>query len=135
MTTMRSTVMKRALGILLLAAPVLAQRDAGTLAGVQGNVDVRRHGSAWQAATVGQVVQVGDGMRTGASSRAKVVFLDDTVVDLGPTSELIVEKQHVESARAEAVIRLAKGKVRAWVGDRYRQPRSRYEIETPTAVA
>ena len=31
-------------------------------------------------------------------------------------------------------MRLSKGKLRAWVGEAYRGPRSRYEVETPTAI-
>jgi hypothetical protein len=121
---------------LLAAVRAQAQSEAGTVAAVQGTFEVERAGN-WQAATVGLPVFVGDRLRTGPAGRGKVVFQDDTVLDVAPNTEIMVEKQVFDPSghRFQALLRLAKGKIRAWVSDYYREPRARYEIETPTAVA
>src|SRR5262245_25442437 len=76
--------------VTILAPGALAQSEAGAWAGVQGNVEVQ-HAGSWQNAAVGGVVSVGDHLRTGAQSRATIVLRDDSVVDLAPNSELVIE--------------------------------------------
>ena len=137
---MNRAVIKSVLWLLVLvgalAAPALAQTEAGTCAAVQGAVEVQHSGS-WQAATVGTPVYVGDHVRTAGSSRVKVVFRDDSVLDIAPDSEVALETQQFdESARRyQSLMRLVKGKIRAWVSEYYHEARARYEIETATAVS
>ncbi|RMG02777.1 MAG: hypothetical protein D6726_06915 [Nitrospirae bacterium] len=71
-----------------------------------------------------------DEVETGRRSRAKLLFVDDSVYNLGELSRLSVEKYLYEAGkeRSTAVIRLFKGLVRVGVG------RSDLEIHTPTAV-
>ena len=124
------------IAILMLAAQAQAQSEVGTVAAVQGTFEVQRGGS-WQGATIGMPVFGGDHLRTGPSGRGKVVFQDDSVLDLAPNTEVVVEKQVFDppAHRFQSLIRLIKGRVRAWVSEYYREPRARYEVETPTAVA
>ena len=119
-----------------LSAVAQAQSEAGTIAAVQGTFEVR-HGGAWQTATVGLAVSVGDRLRTGADGRGKVVFQDDSVLDLAPNTEFELDSQTFDpgAKRYQSILRLVKGKVRAWVSEYYREPHARYEVETPTAVA
>ncbi len=118
------------------AAAAWAQGEAGTVAAVQGAFEVQ-HAGAWQSATVGLAVAVGDRLRTGSDGRGKVVFQDDSVLDLAPGTEIEVDTQTFDpgAQRYQSLLRLVKGKIRAWVSDYYRQPHARYEVETPTAVA
>jgi hypothetical protein len=122
--------------VVLCATPAWAQSEVGTLAAVGGAPQVQRAGG-WQDATRGSPVFIGDRIRTEASDSAKIVFQDDSVLDVAPNTEFTVNKQAFDpSARRFAtLLRLVKGKVRAWVSDYYRQPHARYEIETPTAIA
>jgi hypothetical protein len=124
------------LAALLCAARTWAQTEIGTVAVVVGTLQVQR-ASAWQNGSVGAPIFIGDRLRTGASDSAKIVFRDDSVLDVAPNTELTLDKQAFDpgARRFEALLRLVKGKVRAWVSDYYRQPRARYEIETPTAIA
>jgi len=120
----------------VLAVRVHAQSAAGSCAGVQGTVEVQ-HAGVWQNASVGAAVFVGDRVRTGAHSRATVVFRDDSVLDFAPKTEVSVETQDFdESARRfRSLFRLAAGKVRVWASAYYSQAQARYEVETPTAIA
>jgi len=124
--------------MLLLSGAVRAhaQAEVGTVAAVQGPFDVQ-HGGSWQNASIGLPVFAGDQLRTGASGRGKVVFQDDSVLDLAPNSDVVIEKQIFDPGahRFQSLIRLVKGKIRAWVSDYYHEPRARYEVETPTAIA
>ena len=121
--------------LLMSAARVQAQSEAGTVAAVQSPFDVQ-HAAGWQGASIGLPVFVGDRLRTGANGRGKVVFQDDSVLDLAPNTELAVEKQLFDppTQHFQSLLRLAKGKIRAWVSDYYHEPHARYEVETPTAV-
>ena len=124
------------LAILLCAARAGAQAEVGTVAAVVGTLQVQR-AAAWQNGTVGAPIFAGDRLRTGASDMAKVVFRDDSVLDVGPNTELTVDKQAFDPSarRFDTLLRVVKGKVRAWVSEYYRQPRAHYEIETPTDIA
>ena len=121
---------------LVVASQASAQTEVGAVAAVVGSLQMQR-GGTWQDASIGVPVFAGDHLRTGDSDQAKIVFRDDTVLHLGPKTEMSLEKQTFEpnTHRFETLHHLAKGKVRAWVSEYYHEPRARYEIETPTAVA
>jgi hypothetical protein len=120
----------------LCAARAGAQTEVGTVAAMQGTLQVQR-AATWQNGGVGAPIFVGDRLRTGASDAAKIVFRDDSVLDVAPKSEFTVDKQAFDlgTRRFDTLLRVVRGKVRAWVSEYYRQPRARYEIETPTAIA
>jgi len=113
-----------------------AQSEVGTVAAVVGTLQIGRAGT-WQRAAVGAPVVVGDRLRTGPSDMAKVVCRDDSVLDVAPNTEVVLDKQIFDpgARRVETLLRLLKGKVRAWVSEYYQQPKARYEVETPTAIA
>ncbi len=116
-----------------LGGPVRAQSEAGACAGVQGTVEIQ-HAGAWQGASVGTAVSVGDHVRTGAQSRATIVCRDDSVIDVAPNTELALETLESDQSRQRqrSLLRLAAGKMRAWVSAA--AARGRYEVETPTAL-
>ena len=120
----------------LTTAATMAQSEAGMFAAVQGKVEVQRRGN-WQDATIGTPFQIGDRMRTGSGDRAKLILRDDSVLDIAPGTEIVVDDMVVDTSqqKIQSAIRLFQGRVRAWVSDAYHQPRAHYEIETPTAVA
>ncbi|MGD9762205.1 MAG: FecR domain-containing protein [Candidatus Binatia bacterium] len=120
---------------LLLATGVNAQDAVGTVAAVNGTAEIV-HGGAAAAAAVGAPVQLGDELRTGAG-KMKVVFRDDSVVDLNEQTSLVVDQQVFDpgTSRFQSLMKLLSGKARALVSDHYGTPGSSYEVETPTAVA
>jgi hypothetical protein len=122
------------LWLVLLCAAARAE-DVGTVASVRGAADIGRAG-AWTPAAVGMVVALGDELRTG-DGQLRVVFRDDSVVDLSENSSLVVDRQvfDPDGGRFSSLIKLVQGKARALVGSYYGTPGASYEVETPTAVA
>lgn len=116
-----------------VVSAVQAQSTVGTVAALQGVLEVQR-GRAWAPLASGDDISAGAQLRTAASSRAKILLQDDSVVDLGAASELLIESIDTPALRRPSVLRLSKGKVHAWVSEGYRKARARFEIETPTAV-
>lgn len=121
----------------LLAGPATAQTEVGTVVAVRGAVELQRGGAqVWQAAAVGQSVLIGDELRTGEDGAAKVLFGDDSVLELGPATEVEIERYTVDAAATEprSLVRLRRGKLRVLLSGFYATARLRYEVETPTAV-
>ncbi|MFI5397133.1 MAG: FecR domain-containing protein [Candidatus Binatia bacterium] len=117
-----------------LAASAQAQSETGTVAAMVGALQIQR-GGAWQAGSIGAPVFTGDRLRTGANDQAKIVFREESVLDMAPNTEILLDTQVFDRPpRLQSLLRLSGGKIRAWVSESYHEARSRYEVETPTAV-
>lgn len=132
--------MKRSFAImalaLLLGAPLAARaEDVGSVASLNGKAEIGRDGQ-WIPAETGMPVQLGDQLRT-ADGRLKVVFQDDSVLNLGENTTLTIDDQVFQPQQGtfKSLMKLIRGKVRATVGSYYQQTGAAYEVETPTAVA
>ena len=123
------------LPLLWTAGPVLAE-PAGSVVAVEGTVELGR-GQDWTAAVLGAAVEVGDQVRTGNPGRVRVLFRDDSVLNLGDDSLLTVDESVFGGdAGARSIFTLLRGKVRAVVSEYYSDPlASAYEINTPTSVS
>lgn len=123
-------------GTLLLLGTVASAEDVGTVAATQGTADIGRGGTLTPAA-VGQTVQLGDELHTGGDGQLRVVFRDDSVIDLSENSSLVVDRQVFDPSASSfsSLMRLVSGKARAFVSQYYRTPGAAYEVQTPTAVA
>jgi FecR-like protein len=121
--------------VLLLRGTASAQ-EVGTVTGAEPTAEIGR-GGVWAAAVVGAVVQQGDVLRTGQPGRLSVVFQDESVVNVAPGSELVVDEQLFapEQGTVRSVMRLLQGRVRAMVSDYYRGTTAGFEVKTPTALA
>jgi FecR-like protein len=121
--------------LFLLFASVAVAEDVGSVASLRGQAEIGR-GGAFTPATVGAGVQVGDELRTG-DGQMRVVFRDDSVIDLAENSTMTVDTQVFDpgSSRFTSLMRLAAGKARALVSKVYGTAGASYEIQTPTAVA
>jgi hypothetical protein len=112
--------------------------EAATVAAVVGGAELQRAGGGeWQLVVVGSSLFAGDRVRTRPNSRLKLVFRDDSIVDVGPGTEVVVAGLlfNPDAGEYRTAIGVVTGKLRALVSEYYRAPNSRYEIETPTAVA
>jgi len=121
--------------LVILARASLAQ-DIGNIALLEGTVEIGR-GSTWTAASIGTAIGVGDQVRTDARGRARIVFQDGSVLNLGANTQVGIEQQSTDANKGtwSSRIRLVKGRIRPLVSDYYQRSGSVYEIETPTAVA
>ncbi|MBI1817241.1 MAG: FecR domain-containing protein [Deltaproteobacteria bacterium] len=121
---------------LLLVSRAAWAQEVGTVAEVEGTAEIGR-GGRWSPASVGTAVQFKDALRTGHPGRVRVVFQDDTVLNIGDDSHLVLDEQVFDPAQGtyRSVIHMIKGRVRALVSEYYKQPHARYHIDTPTAVS
>jgi len=122
--------------ILVLLTGVAAAQEVGTIAEVAGSVELQ-HGGTWSAVALGQPLEQGDALRTGRPGRVRVVFQDNSVLTMADASEVSLAEVRIDRNKglAQTVWRLVQGQVRAVVSEYYERPRSRFQIETVTAVA
>jgi len=135
----RAALLAASLLALLAAAAGRARADAegAMLKPLAGVVEVSRGGpDQWEELAEVDQVSAPDHVRTGADGRAAVALIDGSTIELGPDSHLSIERLEYESAakRNIAVFRLKRGVARVAAGERYAVARSRFEIETPSAV-
>ncbi|UCH34831.1 MAG: FecR domain-containing protein [Armatimonadota bacterium] len=100
-----------------------------------GPVQVLRGGDA-RDATVGMLVRSGDLVRTGPQGLIGLHWADGSRIELGPNSELVVERCRANKVRKtrSTHFRLNLGEI--WIRIRGAlQPGSKFEVETPTIVA
>ena len=107
-----------------------------TLSLLSGAAAVQMPGSdRWQQANDGIVLQAGSKVTTAADSYALLTFFEGSTIKLQPNTEIEIQTlQKVDASRTEIVLKQWVGKTWSRVvkmGD----TGSRYEIETPAAVA
>jgi len=120
---------------LLLAAPAGAE-PIGFIAEAEGSVEVAPSGgTSFSAALADRDVSIGDTIRTGRDSTAKLVLVDDTIISIDEETELKIDEYVVgPSAQSEpSKVELIAGHVRTKVGEAFGGP-TRLELHTPTAV-
>ena len=108
----------------------------GFVAVAHGDVDVQKYGTAsFETAAMDSEVEVGDTIRTGLDSQAKIVLVDDTTLTIDEDTEITIQSLHVGAAatRDRSIIRQARGRLRTVVGSAF-GGQTRMEIHTPTAV-
>jgi hypothetical protein len=122
--------------VVLLAALGARAEEVGAVAEIEGQAEIMRAGGAeWAPLKAGDGVQLGDQVRTPAGSKLKLLFRDDSVLTLAPSSLLKVDEQVLGTAAPVSRFSLFLGTIRAIVTDRYGTAGARFEVETPTAIA
>ena len=121
----------------LLATPrIAAGEPVGFIAVRTGIVEVQETASSsWEAGLIDRDLEIGDILRTGSGSAAKVLLVDETMLTLGESPELEIESFLIGSGalRDPSVLRLLKGRARVVIGEAFGGP-TRVEMHTPTAV-
>lgn len=120
--------------IVVSATPAVAQ-GIGQVIDIDGEVEIG-HGNEWRTAQVGSALSPGDTVRTRDGARLKILLHDETVLSIGPATELAVIDYVIdrEASWARALFRLLHGSVSALVSEYYSAPNAGFEIETPNAV-
>jgi hypothetical protein len=115
--------------LLLAASPSMAGQQVGSVVALRGSVTIERPGARLDA-KLKSGVELQDTVQTALISRAKLLFIDDSVLTLGDNSRMsIKEFIHSSSDRGKSIFNLLDGKMRAVVG------KTRFQVETPTAIA
>ncbi len=88
-------------------------------------------------AAAGDGVHMGDSIKAGSSGRARVVFVDGTVLSVSPGTEIEISEMVYEpdSGSYSSSIGLVSGEVRTLVGDAYDDGVSTFALQSPTARA
>ncbi len=112
-----------------------AQEQVGVVETVEGQAEALHPGaSAWTPLSDKTPVLLGDQLRTQAGAKLRVVLREDSVLQVGPASQLEITEQLL-APTAVSRFQLLFGTLRAIVTERYSQLRGRFEVETPTAIA
>lgn len=128
--------MKTLFLILLISATPLAfgqTKKVAVVKIVRGDVDVLSLGKTLKL-KVDDWVEDGSVVKTADKSFAKLIFIDKSQMNIGPNSEMKIEKF---SGNDSGVIDLVKGKIRSQVTKDYLQmnkDKSKLFIKTPNAV-
>lgn len=120
------------LSFLLLTAftgTALAREDVATVVAVRGRTAIERDKKETEA-KVRDAVLLKDTVLTQEASRAKLLFIDDSVLNISEKSRLIIrEFVYSKEEGGKSIFNLIDGKMRSVVG------RTNFEVHTPTAVA
>jgi hypothetical protein len=106
-----------------------AGEAVSTMVSVKGNTFIERD-RAERPARVKDDVLLIDTVSTREASKAKMLFIDDSVLTLGEKTKVVV-KEYVYSKEhgGKSIFNLLDGKMKAVVG------KAKFEVHTPTAVA
>jgi hypothetical protein len=121
---------------LILIAARASGQAVGSISGIEPTADIGRSGE-WTPAAAGAPVHIGDVLRTGRPGRLSVVFQDDSVITVGPGSELVINEQVFapKEGTVRTVLQLVQGKIRSVVSEYYQGTQGGFEVKTPTALA
>lgn len=112
--------------------------EVGMHTAIQGKVVVNHPGAPdIIPVKVNDYVLFQDIIETQQESKTKVLFQDNSTLTIGPESRLEVTEAVYEPSKNKrsTIVRLFKGKVRAFLSTVFTGIDSRFEIHTPTAVA
>ena len=113
----------------------LAVSAAAQVAELSGVVQVQRKDDlAWNPAQLNQLLRGKDWIRTGEQSGAQLRFFDVSTADVGPATEVMVEKlaQKRSGESGTVVLKMWSGEM-AVRAVRFVDPSSVFRVDTPTA--
>jgi len=111
------------------AGTALAEDDVGTIVAIRGKAFIDRDDKSFEAG-VKDGLLMNDTVSTREASRAKMLFIDDSVLTIGEKSRVVIkEVVYSRHKMGRSVFSLVEGRMRSIVG------KTRFEIHTPTAVA
>ncbi|MDO8506856.1 MAG: FecR domain-containing protein, partial [Candidatus Limnocylindria bacterium] len=135
-TVALALVLAIALGVTGVVSNAKAFGAATTLTIISGDVNVR-HGAvgAFALATDGEILNEGDGVRTGTDGRAVLTHFEGSTVTIEPATELTIENSST-LADGGTVVVMTQSVGRTWhVVTRLITGSSKYEVRTPASTA
>ena len=117
------------IGPLYLADAAYADDNVGSIISLRGNATIIREQQSLQA-QVRDGVLFNDTIKTYQASRAKMLFIDDSILTLGENSNAVIKDfLYGQGTENKSIFQLIDGTMRAIVG------KTNFEVHTPTAVA
>ncbi len=115
--------------VIVLSGVALAKDDVGTVVAIRGRAIIDRDKKAIEA-KIKDSIFLNDTVSTKEASRAKMLFIEDSVLTLGEKSKVVIKEfVYSKDKRGRSIFNLIDGKMRAIVG------KTNFEVHTPTAVA
>lgn len=112
-----------------LTGNAFAKDEVGTIVAIRGKVFIERNDRTVDA-NVKDILFNSDTVLTEEASRAKLLFIDDSVLTLGENSRAVIKEViYSKHKMGRSVFNFLEGKMRAVVG------KTHFEVHTPTAVA
>jgi len=113
--------------LLLFSVPVsAAEQQVGSIRDLKGSAGILRSKDRLEARK-NEAVFKADTVRTAGKSRAKLLFIDDSVVMVGENTSFVVT-EYLRDSKNISVFNLIDGVMNVIVG------KSKFEVRTPTAV-
>jgi hypothetical protein len=122
-----------ALVAMLSAAATSRADEVAWVARINGAPTVGR-GDQHQVLRRGDTVMVGDIIETNDTAKAKILLGDDSVLDIGPNSRVVLQGFLLDSARRQVRLAVLLGRFKLAVS-KFLTGATDYSIRTPTAVA
>jgi hypothetical protein len=118
------------LSIMVGGAEVFAAENIGAVVALRGNARIERETKVIDA-KVKDGIQLKDIVETKENSKAKMLFIDDSVLTLGEKSKAVIKEFVYSKDKIDrrSIFNLIDGKMRSVVG------RTELEIQTPTLIA
>lgn len=119
-----------------LSLPAAAADDvAGVFKRVQGVVAVER-GKDKLPATVGTELQESDTVVTGSDGSAGITFQDNTLMSLGPSSRLVIDRFSFDTTTHDGSFEstLSKGKLAVVSGKIAKHAQDAMKVRTPSTI-
>jgi hypothetical protein len=112
------------------------RQQIGFIIATKGSATISSKAALPRPATLRQEIYRDDVVRTGLNSAAKILFDDNTMLSMTENTEIAVNQYAADSSgKRTTVLRMARGRVKAELGEIYDAGGSRFEIQTPTAIA
>ena len=124
--------------IVMIFASIVQAAPAGKITNLDGRVDVTVPGQPARPSSIGDMVNVGDVIRTKSASKCEVTWVDGSVTRLAENSRLRVTEFMLEKEKRSVSFNLFRGKMQNVVksAEQLLGPKgaSKYEVHTPTTV-
>lgn len=112
-----------------LSGVATAKEDIATVVALRGKASIERDKKE-AAAKVKDSILLNDTVLTQEAARAKLLFIDDSVLSISEKSKVIIKEfVYSKDKGGKSIFNLIDGKMRSVVG------KTEFEVHTPTAVA
>jgi len=121
--------------VLAFGVAVAAAQEAGQIKVSKGSAQIERSGKKLPAA-VGQVVQQGDVVITGADGSVGITFRDSSLLSVGPDSVLAIDRFVFDSTTHQGAFEssLKQGTLAVVSGKLAKQSPEAMRVKTPAAI-